>query len=207
MKIAVKTLKNRKVEEMDLPEEVFGYPYREHLIHTVVQAYLAGLRAGTHKTKTKAEVQGSGRKPYRQKGTGRARAGMIRSPLWRTGGVVHGPRPRSYAKRVSVGEKKNALRSALSRKLEQEQILVLDKFELDSHKTAELAARLDRLGVRGKALLVDDYNNDRLALASRNNPKLKAVDAMAVNVYDIVDRERLVVSVEALKKLVEVLSK
>ena len=207
MKIAVKTLKNRKVKEMDLPEEVFGYPYREHLIHTVVQAYLAGLRAGTHKTKTKAEVQGSGRKPYRQKGTGRARAGMIRSPLWRTGGVVHGPRPRSYAKRVSVGEKKNALRSALSRKLEQEQILVLDKFELDSHKTAELAARLDRLGVRGKALLVDDYNNDRLALASRNNPKLKAVDAMAVNVYDIVDRERLVVSVEALKKLVEVLSK
>lgn len=206
MKIAVKSIKNRKVDELDLPEEVFGYPYREHLIHTAVQAYLAGQRSGTHKTKTRAEVRGSGRKPYRQKGTGRSRAGSIRSPLWRTGGVVHGPQPRSYAKRLSVGEKKNALKSALSRKLELEQILVVDKFELESHKTAELAARLAKLGVDGKALLVDEHGNSNLALASRNNPRLKAVDALAVNVYDVVDRERLVVSREALGKLVEVLS-
>ena len=207
MKIAVKSLKNRKLKELDLPEEVFGYPYREHLIHTVVQAYLAGLRSGSHKTKTRAEVRGGGRKPYRQKGTGRARAGSTRSPLWRSGGVTHGPQPRSYAKRLSVGEKKNALKSALSRKLEQDQILVLDKFELESHKSAELAARLSKLGVKGKALLVDDIGNENLELASRNNPSLKTVDALAVNVYDVIDRERLVVSEGALGKLVEVLSK
>ncbi len=207
MKITVKNLQNKKVKDLDLPEAVFGYPYKEHLIHTAVQAYLASQRAGTHKTKTRSEVAGSGRKPWRQKGTGRSRAGSARSPLWRSGGVAHGPRPRSYRTGMSAREKRNALKSALSRKLEEKGIIVVDSLDLKTHKTADFAKRLAKLGVAGKALLVDDYNNTNLGLASRNIPTLKAVDAHGVNVYDVVDRERIVLSEEALGRLLEVLSK
>ena len=207
MKVTVKNLKNRKVREIELPESVFGYPYKEHLIHLAVESYRASQRRGTHKTKTRSEVAGSGRKPWRQKGTGRARAGTVRSPLWRTGGVTHGPQPRSYKNKLSVGERKNALRSALSRKLAEDGILVLSSLELESHKTGELAAHLETLEVGGKALLIDEYDNRNLALASRNNPRLKAVDALGVNVYDVVDRPHMVVSEQALGKLIEVLEK
>ena len=207
MKITVKNLQNKKVKEIELPESIFGYPYKEHLIHTAVQAYLAGQRAGTHKTKTRGEVKGSGKKLWKQKGTGRARIGSIRSPLWRKGGTLFGPVPRSYEKDLSAGEKKNALRSALSRKLRDESVVVIDNFELESHKTGALAATLAGLGVDGKALLVDRFDNDQLAKASRNNPALKTVDALAVNVYDVVDRHFLVLSEEALGRLVEVLQK
>lgn len=207
MKIAVKNLQNKKVKDIDLPDVVFDYPYKEHLIHTAVQAYLASQRRGTHHTKLRSEVSGSGRKPWRQKGTGRARIGSIRSPLWRTGGVTFGPRPRGYEKKLSAGERRGALKSALTRKLKDKEILVVDKLELESHKTGELAKSLAKLGVDGKALLVDKYDNENLMLAARNNPQLKTVDALAVNVYDIVDRPHIVVSVEALGRIVEVLSK
>lgn len=207
MKVAVKDLNNSKVRDLEVPEAVFDYPYKEHLIHTAVQAYLASQRQGSHHTKTRAEVAGSGRKPWRQKGTGRARIGSIRSPLWRTGGVTFGPRPRSYEMKLSAGERRGALKSALTRKLKDEEILVVDKLELKSHKTGELAETLAKLGVEGKALLVDKYDNENLMLAARNNPQLKTVDALAVNVYDIVDRPHIVVSVEALGRIVEVLSK
>lgn len=207
MKIAVKSLANKKVKEVDLPTEIFSYPYKEHLIHLAVQAYLAGQRAGTHKTKSRRDVKASGRKPWRQKGTGRARSGSASSPLWRGGGTVHGPQPRSYAYKMSRQEKRNALKSALARKLADDGLLVVDSFELQSPKTAALAKQLAGLGVSGKVLLVDQYNNDHLALASRNNPKLKAVDALGVNVYDLVDRSQIVVSEEALNRLIEVLSK
>jgi large subunit ribosomal protein L4 len=207
MKIAVKSLANKKVKDLDLPEEVFSYPFKEHLIHLAVQSHLAAQRAGTHKTKTRGEIRASTRKPWRQKGTGRARAGRASSPLWRGGGTVHGPQPRLHDKGLSRQEKRNALKSALSRKLADEGVLVVDSFELESPKTAALAKQLDALGVSGKALLVDQYNNDHLALAARNNPKLKAVDALAVNVYDVVDRPQIVVSEEALNRLIEVLSK
>jgi large subunit ribosomal protein L4 len=205
MKVTVKNLKNRKVREIDLPEKVFAYPYKEHLIHLAVQSFRAAQRRGTHKTKTRAEITASGRKPWRQKGTGRARAGTFSSPLWRSGGVTHGPQPRSYRNKLSVGERKNALRSALSRKLADEGVMVLDSLDLPSHKTAELARWLDRLGADGKVLLVDRFDNENLSLAARNNPKLKTVDALAVNVYDVVDRTHLVFSEEALNRLVEVL--
>ena len=205
MKIAVKSLKNRKVKEIELPESVFGYPYKEHLIYLAVESYRAAQRRGSHKVKGRSEVAGSGRKPWRQKGTGRARAGTASSPLWRSGGVVHGPRPRSYKNKLSVAERKNALRSALSRKLADEGVLVIDSLDLESHKTAELARSLGKLGADGKVLLVDSFDNDNLSLAARNNPKLKTVDALAVNVYDVVDRQHLVFSEEALGRLVEVL--
>lgn len=207
MKVAVKNLDNKKVREIELPDEVFGYPYKEHLIHSAVLSYLAARRSGTHKTKTRREVAGSGRKLWRQKGTGRARIGGIRSPLWRGGGTVHGPQPRSHADKLSPREKRNALKSALSRKLKDAEILIVDRLEVDTHKTKELAGKLQGLGVSGRALLVDTHGNENLALAARNNPKVKTVDALAVNVYDVVDRAHIVVSEEALNCMVEVLSK
>jgi large subunit ribosomal protein L4 len=208
MKIAVKNFDNQQVREIELPEEIFGYPYKQHLIHEAVQAYLAAQRAGTHKVKTRSEVSGSGKKLWRQKGTGRARTGDIRNPKWRKGGTVHGPVPRSYEKDLSRREKKNALKSALSRKLAEESLVVLDGLEVGSHKTKDLLARLEKLGISGKkALLVDRLDNYNLALASRNVKALKTVDALAVNVYDVVDRSFLVVSEDALARLVEVLAK
>ena len=207
MKIAVKNLDNKEVRQIDLPEEIFGYPYNQHLIHEAVTAYLAGLRRGTHATKTRAEVSGSGKKLWRQKGTGRARTKDIRNPKWRGGGTVHGPVPHSHAKDLSRREKKNALKSALSRKLKDESIVVIESLDLASHKTRDLVERLGGLGVSGKTLLVDSLENHNLSLAARNVPALKTVDALAVNVYDVVDRPTLVLSESALNRLVEVLAK
>jgi large subunit ribosomal protein L4 len=207
MKIEVKNFQNQPVRELEVPESVFGYPYNEHLIHLVVEAIRAAGRRGTHKTKNRKDVSGGGRKPWRQKGTGRARAGSTRSPLWRHGGTVHGPQPRSYDKDVTAREKRNALKSALSRALAEERILVLESFDLEDHKTRQLAARLVGLGIAGKALLVDRHGNQNLELAARNNPAVKTVDALGVNVYDVVDRPWVVFSEQALTRLVEVLER
>ncbi len=207
MKIAIKNLQNQPVGEVELSEAVFSYPYKQHLIHVAVQAYLAAQRSGTHKTKGRGEVSGAGKKLWKQKGTGRARMGSIRSPIWRKGGTVHGPVPRSYEKDLSVGEKRNALKSALSKKLAEGSIVVVDKLDLSSHRTKELAATLNGLGVASKALLVDSFDNVNLKRASGNNPLVKTVDAMAVNVYDVVDRSFLVLSQGALSRLVEVLER
>ena len=207
MKIAVKNFDNKQVREIEVPDAVFAYPYKEHLIHEAVQAYLAGRRAGTHKVKTRAEVSGSGKKLWRQKGTGRARTGDIRNPKWRHGGTVHGPVPHGHEKHLSVREKKNALKSALSQKATEAKIVVLETLDLDNHRTRELVQRLGGLGIDGKTLLVDNLENHNLSLASRNVPSLKTVDALAVNVYDVVDRPFLVLSEGALNRLVEVLAK
>lgn len=207
MKLTVKNLRNEDVGEVEVPDEVFEYPFKEHLIHTAIRAIQAAQRRGTHKTKPRSEVQGSGRKLWRQKGTGRARVGDLRNPIWRKGGTVHGPQPRSYKMGLSVREKKNALKSALSRKLADAQIIVLDTLDLESHKTSVLASQLVTLGVERKALLIDSRENDRLLLASRNNPRLKTVDALGVNIYDVVARDHLIFSESALKVLVEVLTK
>ena len=207
MKIAVKNFANQPVRDLEVPESVFDYPYNEHLIHLVVEAIRAARRAGTHKTKNRKDVSGGGKKPWRQKGTGRARAGSTRSPLWRHGGTVHGPQPRSYEKAVTAREKKNALKSALSRALAEERIVVLESFDLDDHKTQKLKARLGELGVTGKALLVDRHGNQNLELAARNNPAVKTVDALGVNVYDVVDRPFVVFSEQAIARLVEVLER
>lgn len=207
MKIAVKNFDNQQVREIEVPDTIFGYPYKEHLIHEAVQAYLAGQRRGTHKTKTRAEVSGSGKKLWRQKGTGRARTGDIRNPKWRKGGIVHGPVPHSYAKDLTVREKKNALKSALSQRAAEDRILVLESLDLGSHRTRDLVSRIAGLGVDGKVLLVDSIDNDQLRLASRNVAAFKAVDALAVQVYDVVARPYLVLSESALSRLVEVLAK
>ena len=207
MQIEVRSLANKKTRKVDVPDEVFGYPYKEHLIHTAVRANRAAARSGTAKTKERGEVKASNRKPWRQKGTGRARAGRASSPIWRGGGTVFGPRPRSYEFRMSTREKRNALKSALSEKLRTEGFIVLDSLELESHRTADLANRLKAFGVEGKVLLVDDYFNTNLGLAVRNNPLLKAVDALHLTVYDVVDRGTVMVSEKALDRLMEVLSR
>jgi large subunit ribosomal protein L4 len=207
MKVPVKSLTGGQEREIEIPDEIFAYPYKEHLIHEAVQAVRAAARRGTHKTKTRAEVSGSGRKLWRQKGTGRARVGDIRNPKWRKGGIVHGPVPRSHDKALSAREKRNALKSALSRKLAAEELIFVDSFELENHKTRELIRRLGGLGVAGKALLVDSRDNEKLDRASRNNPVLKTVDALALNVFDVVDRPRVLLSEGALGRLLEVLSK
>ncbi len=206
-RVAIRSLDNEAVGSLELPEEVFTYPYNEHLIHLAVVSVRAAQRAGTHSVKGRHQVRGGGAKPYRQKGTGRARAGSIRSPLRRGGGVVHGPHPRSHRNKLSRNEKRNALKSALSRKLAEERIVVIDSLELDSHKTAALAARLRGLGIDEKTLIVDDRGNRNLILASRNHPKLKTVDALGVNVYDVVDRGYLLFSESAIGRLSAVLQK
>ncbi len=206
-KVAIRSLDNEAVGSLELPEEVFTYPYNEHLIHLAVVSVRAAWRAGTHSVKGRHEVRGSGVKPYRQKGTGRSRAGSRRSPLRRGGGVVHGPQPRSHRNKLSRNEKRNALKSALSRKLAEERIMVVDSLDLDSHKTGAFAARLRGLGIDEKILIVDDHGNRNLILASRNHPQIKTVDALGVNVYDIVDRGYVLFSETAIGRLSAVLQK
>jgi len=205
--VPVLNWKKERVGEVDLPAEVFEYPYRRHLVWEVVKAYRAGQRAGTHKTKTRSEVSGSGKKPFKQKGTGRARQGGSRPPIHRHGGTSHGPVPRSYAQGVSVGEKKNALKAVLSRRVKEERLLVMDRMDLDSHRTRDLVTALGGLGVSGKALFVDSRENDNFARASRNVRDWKVVDALGMNVYDVMSHGTLILSRNALSRVVQTLGK
>jgi len=203
--IDVKDWNNKKVGSVDLPEEIFGYPYKEHLIHEAVRNYLASLRQGTHKTKTRSEISGSGKKPFRQKGTGRARQGGNRPPIHRHGGTVFGPQPRDYSYKMNAKEKKNALKSALSQRVKEGKLVLVSDLAVDEAKTKSLAEKVLNLGVEGKALLVDTIENTNLVLASRNNPKLRLVDALGVNVYDVVNSRYIVLSQAALQRLTEAL--
>jgi large subunit ribosomal protein L4 len=202
-KIPVWNWKKEQVGEVALPAGVFDYPYRKHLVWEVVKAYLAGQRAGTHKTKVRSEVSGSGKKPFKQKGTGRARQGGGRPPIHRHGGTAHGPVPRSYAQDVSVGEKKNALKAVLSRRASEERILVVDRLEVESTKTRDLKAAIESLGVEGKALFVDSRDNANFARASRNVKSWKLVDALGVNAYDVLAHGTVVLSKQALSRVVQ----
>jgi large subunit ribosomal protein L4 len=206
-KVPVLNWKKEQVGEVSLPAEVFEYPYRRHLVWEVVKAYLAGRRAGTHKTKVRSEVSGSGKKPFKQKGTGRARQGGSRPPIHRHGGTAHGPRPRSYAQGVSVGAKKSALKAVLSRRVKEERMVVLDQMDLGSQKTKDLKIAVSRLGIEGKALFVDvdSRENENFTRASRNVREWKLVDALAINTYDVMNHGTLVVSREALARVVATL--
>jgi large subunit ribosomal protein L4 len=204
--IDIKDWNNKNVGSVDLPEEIFAYPYKEHLIHEAVRNYLAGLRQGTHATKTRSEVAGSGKKPFRQKGTGRARQGGSRPPIHRHGGTVFGPQPRDYSYKMNTKEKKAALKSALSQRVKEGKFVVVNDFAVDEAKTKSLAQKVSGLGVEGKALLIDTMENTNAVLASRNNPKLNFVDALHVNVYDVVNSRYVVLSQAALDRLTEALS-
>ena len=197
--------KKETVGEVELPAAIFDYPYRRHLVWQAVKAYLAGQRRGTASTKVRSEVSGSGKKPFKQKGTGRARQGGGRPPIHRHGGISHGPKPRNYTEGLSVGEKKNALRAVLSQRLREERIVIVDSMATDSHRTADLKAAIGGLGIEGKALFVDSRENDKLHLASRNVSEWKLVDALAVNVYDVMSHGTVVLSQDALSRVVQTL--
>lgn len=204
-RIPVINWKKEQVGEVDLPADVFEYPYRRHLVWEVVKAYRAGQRAGTHNTKVRSEVSGSGKKPFKQKGTGRARQGGGRPPIHRHGGTIHGPRPRSYAQGLSVGEKKNALKSVLSRRVKEERLVVVDQLDVETHRTRDLVAAVGGLGITGKTLFVDSRENGNFALASRNVRDFKVVDALGINVYDVMSHATLIVSKSALSRVVQTL--
>ena len=197
---------NRKVSEHALRPEVFAVAVNEHLLYEAVKQYRASARRGTHMTKNRALVSGSGRKPWRQKGTGRARVGEIRTPLWRHGGTVFGPQPRDYSYSMPRKARAAALRSALTRRYHDGGLRVVDRFGIEQPKTKVLKGLLDRLGVEGKTLLVENQPDRALLLSGRNIPGLKVVDATQVNVYDVLDCPNLLVSQEALDKLEEQLT-
>ena len=195
--------RNKKVGDVALRPEVFGVRVNEHLLYEAVKQYQAGARAGTHATKNRALVSGSGRKPWRQKGTGRARVGETRNPLWRHGGTVFGPQPRDYSYRFPKKMRLAALRSALSQRVKDGALKVVDRFEMETPKTKALKGLLLGLGVSGKTLLVDHRPPDNLVLSGRNIPDLKIVDDSHINVYDVLDCKTVLVSSEALSKLEE----
>lgn len=205
-RLKVFDLEKQETGEESLPESVFAVDVNRALIHEAVRHYLAAGRAGTHDTKTRAEVAGSGRKLWGQKKTGRARIGSVRSPLWRTGGIVHGPHPRSYDYHFPRRKRTGALRSALSEKMRSGRVMLLESIELPSHRTAELARTLKTLGVEKGALILDEPLARNLHLAARNLPRCKVLRSSNVNVVDLLKYDHLVMTKAAAKRLGEVLA-
>jgi large subunit ribosomal protein L4 len=206
-KVDVVDLKNQKVGEVELADSVFAADVNEHLIYESVRQYLAAQRSGTAKTKNRWEVAGSGKKLWRQKGTGRARMGSIRSPLWRHGGTIHGPQPRSYEYRLNRKMVLGALRSALSAKLRDGELKVVNGWTLEDHKTKSMASALKALEASRTVLLVNTAEANRnLELGSRNLPGVKLVATKDVTAYDLLAHKHVLLSEEAAKKLSEALS-
>jgi large subunit ribosomal protein L4 len=206
--IQIKNWANKKVGALELDPRVFDYPWKGHLVWEAVQAFQAGGRAGTHKTKNRVDVSGGTKKLWRQKGTGRARVGDNRSPLWRHGGTVHGPQPRDYSWKFPKRMRLNALRSILAQKHRDGKLIVLDALELDQPKTSELDKTLaGKLGLQAKTLLVPLAEERNLDLAARNNPRLNVVRALGVSVVDLLDCDAVVMSEAAIKRLSEVLAR
>jgi len=205
MQIDVVNAENKKVGSVDLSDDVFGGRVKTDLIHESVVRANAAERRGTHATKTRAMVSGSGKKPWRQKGTGRARVGEIRNPLWRKGGTVFGPQPRSYDYQLPKKVEKGALRAALTQKLRDGNVTVVDALSVGEIKTKAAAEMLRRLGIEGKALLVDVKPEDKLTLSVRNIEGVRVLPSNRVNARDIVDTRRVVLTRAALEKLQEAL--
>ncbi len=205
--VDVKNLEGKKVGQIELADDVFAASVNPHLLHEAVRHYLAGERAGTHKTKDKSEVSGSGKKLWRQKGTGRARIGSIRSPLWRHGGTVHGPVPRSYAYSLPKKMQTGALRSALSAKLAEQKLTVVDGWKLESHKTKAFRQALDKLdGESRTILLVENGATVNLERASSNIEGVTLVPTTALEPYDLMRHDQLMLSRDAAVKLSRALS-
>jgi large subunit ribosomal protein L4 len=199
--VKVRNLKNEEVGDFELSDSVFGVELNEALIHAAVKAYLAGARQGTVGTKTRGDVSGSGKKLWKQKGTGRARIASIRSPLWKGGGNVHGPQARDWSHDLPKKMRRGALRSALSERLREGNLVVVEEFVLGQPKTRDFVGALSALGVEGKALVVDTIDNSNLVLAARNVKGAKVVGAGGVNIYDVLYHEKLVMSRSAAEQL------
>jgi large subunit ribosomal protein L4 len=201
--VKVLNMSGAEVGTISLNDDIFGIEANEHAMHMAVVSYLANQRQGTQSTKTRAEVSGGGRKPWRQKGTGRARQGSIRSPQWKGGGVVFAPKPRDYTMRLNKKLKRLALKSALSTKAAEEKIIVLDELALSEVKTKEMVKVLANINA-GKALVVMDGSNTNVILSARNIPEVKTAAVNTINVYDILKYNNLVLTKDAVAKIQEV---
>lgn len=205
-KLQVKNLRNQVVGELELNESVFAAKVNKSLLFAAVKHYLDGLRQGTHSTKNRADVSGGGKKPWRQKGTGRARVGSSRNPIWRHGGIAHGPTPRSYSFHLPKKMIQGALRSALTEKYNGKAITVVDEFALQSYKTKEFRKLLDAIDLTKKLLIVNSGENMNLDRASGNLKSVKLVSSREVNVYDLLNHEQVLFSKAAIQKLEEALN-
>src|SRR5437868_13736832 len=190
-------LTSNEVGEIELPDTVFGVPLNEPLIHEAVRSFLANRRAGTSATKTRGDVSGSGKKLWKQKGTGRARIASIRSPLWKGGGNVHGPQARDWSYRIPKKMRRGAIRSVLSERLREGGLVVIENFELESHKTKDFIATLSALGFEGRTLIVDALENGNLALSSRNVQHITCVSPSGINVYNLLTHEQVALTRDA----------
>ncbi len=206
LNIAVYNQEGNKVKDAELNESVFGIVPNNQAIFDMVLLQRASWRQGTHKVKNRTEVKGGGRKPWRQKGTGRARQGSIRAPQWRGGGVVFGPTPRSYTFKLNRKVRQLALKSALSQKVIDSELVVLDNIALDAPKTKDMIKVLANLEANRKTLIVMDQIAENVALSARNIPGVKVIDSRCLNVYDILDSTKLVMTEGAIKAVEEVLA-
>ena len=203
-KVDVLSVDGKKVKELELNENVFGIEPNENIVHSAVVNYLANQRQGTQNTKTRAEVSGGGRKPWRQKGTGRARQGSIRAPQWIKGGIALGPKPRSYSYKMNKKEKRLAIKSILSSKVAEKELVVLDKLELKEIKTANMVKVLNNVKAEGKTLILLPANNENVQKSARNIEGVKTLTVDTINAYDLVKYNNLVVTEDTVKKLEEV---
>ena len=203
-KIDVYDIKGKKVSDLELADSVFGIEPNENIVHAVLMNYLANQRQGTQSTKTRAEVSGGGKKPWRQKGTGRARQGSIRAPQWIKGGIALGPKPRSYKYTVNKKERRLAIRSILSSKVLEKELTVVDKLELKEIKTKTMVKALADLKVEGKTLIIVPERNTNVLMSSRNIEDVKTITANNINVFDLLKYTNLILSVDTVKKLEEV---
>ena len=200
--VSVYNIEGKEVETIELSDAVFGVEVNEHLLHMAVVNHLAAKRQGTQSAKTRSEVSGGGKKPWRQKGTGHARQGSTRAPQWTGGGVVFAPKPRDYSFKLNKKERRAALKSALSSKVAENKIIVLDAFNMEEVKTKKFKAVMDALKV-SKALVVVD-NNNNVVLSARNIPEVKTASTSTINVYDILKYDTLVVTQDAVATIQEV---
>ena len=203
LKVDVLDMKGKKVKDIELNENVFGVDVNDIVVHTALVNYLANQRQGTGSTKTRAEVRGGGRKPWRQKGTGRARQGSIRAPQWMKGGIALGPKPRSYKYAIPKKMRKLALKSVLTSKVEEKELIVVDKLELKEIKTKEMVKVLNNLNTK-KALIVLSEKNLNVQASARNIENVKTTLVNTINVFDLLKYDNLVVTEDAIKKLEEV---
>ena len=204
LKIDVYNMEGKKAGDIELKEEIFGIIPNEEIVHSVIVNYLANQRQGTQSTKTRAEVSGGGKKPWRQKGTGRARQGSIRAPHWIKGGIALGPKPRSYKYRVNKKERRLAIKSVLSSRLQEEQLIVVDKVEFKEIKTKQMVKALENLKVNEKALMILPEQNKNVYMSARNIENLKTITVNTINIFDLLKYTKLILPVETVKKLEEV---
>ena len=203
-KMDVYDIQGKKVSTVDLKDEIFGIEPNEAVVHSVLVNFLANQRQGTQSTKTRAEVRGGGRKPWRQKGTGRARQGSIRAPQWIKGGIALGPKPRSYKYTVNKKEKRLAIKSCLSSKVLEKELVVVDSLPLKEIKTKEMVNALNNLKVEGKTLILLPEKNETVQKSARNIEGVKTTLVNTINVYDLLKYKNLVITLDTVKKLEEV---